>query len=777
MAKEKLILSFYGSHNAAAALYNSATGEYKVVEVERWLNVKNAGLTTYLPCKYPQIVFDEICDYLLSQTGRTDVDVLLTDYVQNITPKFLVKERIGFDHHTAHAATALYQSPYQECLIITFDGGGDGSFFNVYLGNRKTGIKLLDKFDHDLGFPYMVIGDHIKDIKKEALNIGNLVYAGKLMGLASYGKVHDEWLPYFDEFYDKFHYKGSSYIGGAEAKYNALTTLFKKLGVEDFDIETTRFEGQFAWDIVATSQRSFEDQFFKYAQKYLDMYPDLPLAISGGCALNVLLNAKLLKLKNGKVFVPPNVNDCGIAVGGLLWYVNPDIQVDLTYSGLPILDKNEFGAYIQNYNLNVYDDVTLEELATYLADGNIVGMIQGNSEHGSRALGNRSIICNPVGDMKDVLNRKVKHREWYRPFAPIVRLEDTTKYFEWEEGVESRHMTFVATVKEEWRKKLPAITHEDNTARLQTVTKSQNELIYNLIGEFEKIAGHGVILNTSFNVDGKPILTRLSDAFKILNDTELDAIYYDGKLVCKSSNDKFGKIRDKKNPKKNLSDDTTLYVLSFKEGKEDIDNDIQVIKSLLENEKNLVVLLPSENLKYYKASIDTDGVKYFPITSRHHFYDQRLEKALNIRSKSTLDYSKYIRLLWCKDVLKENFFNTNYHLFINLDQIKASDINVQNVELLKQVVKNDEFVFLTSKKKLDVSFSEEYVKEKFKSEKIKQYPISEMFGGNVDNLGWFFLTYEGTLLWHVGMEKIGNENDYLLLTAVEHSYRYKLFDT
>lgn len=96
----------------------------------------------------------------------------------------------------------------------------------------------------------------------------------------------------------------------------------------------------------------------------------------------------------------------------------------------------------------------------YIADGNIVGMIQGNSEHGSRALGNRSILCNPVGNMKDILNNKVKHREWYRPFAPIVRLEDAPKYFEWDDGVESRHMVYVANVKEEWRSKLPAITHQ-----------------------------------------------------------------------------------------------------------------------------------------------------------------------------------------------------------------------------------------------------------------------------------------------------------------------------
>ena len=134
--------------------------------------------------------------------------------------------------------------------------------------------------------------------------------------------------------------------------------------------------------------------------------------------------------------------------------------------------------------------------------------------------------------MKDVLNKKVKHREWYRPFAPIVRLEDVNKYFHYDYNVESRHMTFVAEVRDEYKETLPAITHEDGTARLQTVTL-QNELIYDLITAFEKHAGHAVVLNTSFNVNGKPILTRLADAFDILDNSELDAVYYEGNLIFK----------------------------------------------------------------------------------------------------------------------------------------------------------------------------------------------------------------------------------------------------
>jgi carbamoyltransferase len=133
--------------------------------------------------------------------------------------------------------------------------------------------------------------------------------------------------------------------------------------------------------------------------------------------------------------------------------------------------------------------------------------------------------------MKDVLNEKVKHREWYRPFAPVVRLEDVSKYFEWEG--ESRWMSFCPAVREEWREKLSAITHVDGTARVQTVTREQNEWLYDLLTEFEKQNGVGVLLNTSFNLDGRPILSTIKDAFKILQDTQMDCLILENYYIKK----------------------------------------------------------------------------------------------------------------------------------------------------------------------------------------------------------------------------------------------------
>jgi carbamoyltransferase len=777
--KDKLVISAYGSHNAAIAMFYK--GEYRVIEVERWLNSKNIGLTNYMPSKHPQIVFDEITEFLLSQTDRSDADVLITGYLgKNITPKFHVKQTMGCDHHTAHAAAAFYQSPYKEALVFTFDGGGDNGYFNVYTADRKGGIKLVDKFNQDLGFPYMVICDHLKDIKKEALSIGNLVYAGKVMGLCSYGNIRDEWVPHFDEFYSVFNYVGNALIGGAEARHDAVTKLFKAIGAEDFDIEHSRYDGQFAYDIAATSQKSFENQFFKYAQKYLDMYPNLPVAMAGGCALNVLLNSKLLKLRNNQLFVPPNVSDCGIAAGALLWHLAPEGQVDLTYSGTPILDKNQFGTYVQEHDLEVYENVTVEELAQYLASGHIVGMIQGNSEHGSRALGNRSILCAPGEGMKDTLNHKVKHREWYRPFAPICRLEDTPKYFEFDEGVESRHMVFVANVREEWRTTLPAITHQDNTARLQTVTKSQNPLIYDLITEFEKHAGYGVILNTSFNVDGKPILSRLSDAFKMLRDTQLDAVYYEGKLILRTNNKSFKQQKQVEESTK-LTDDTSVYVMSFKDHENDIKADIEIIKSLAKNDHKIVLIVANSHINHYKAELpESDKFKYYPILKlKHHFYEPQLKARFGFDTSSTIEYAKIARLLWCKDIIKENLFNTNYHLFVNLDELAHNQYSysiTRDVDLLSQFAKNDDYVVITSKTENTSIFDADYIKKK-KNIEVNHFPTSALFCGNWENTRWMLENYEGMLLHYMNNGRIGKESDYILMSAVENMHRYKFLDS
>jgi carbamoyltransferase len=204
----------------------------------------------------------------------------------------------------------------------------------------------------------------------------------------------------------------------------------------------------------------------------------------------------------------------------ILNHIKPESAIDITYSGIPILDENTLMTYFED---NKSEKLEMKNLVKDLNEGKIVGVVRDNSEHGPRALGNRSILCNPTfPDMKDILNSKVKNREWYRPFAPVCRLEDVSKYFDFEG--ESRWMSFCPTVKKEWRNKLVSITHVDNTARVQTVTKDQNPWLYDLLTEFEKVSGVGVLLNTSFNVNGKPILSRYSDAINVYKNTKMDCL-------------------------------------------------------------------------------------------------------------------------------------------------------------------------------------------------------------------------------------------------------------
>ncbi len=231
----------------------------------------------------------------------------------------------------------------------------------------------------------------------------------------------------------------------------------------------------------------------------------MPICLAGGCALNIILNTRIKNEFKRDVFIGPSPNDCGIASGLMLNFLKPEKPIDLTYKGVPLLDRDSLSIYLnespkpvkkiiyENEDIENYDDtilISINKVVDDLEKGLIIGLIQNNSEHGPRALGNRSIICNPmISDMKEILNKKVKNREWYRPFAPVVRLEDVNKYFEFNE--ESRWMSFCPKVKKEWREKLLAVTHVDNTARVQTVTKEQNKFLYNLLTKFEEKTGTG----------------------------------------------------------------------------------------------------------------------------------------------------------------------------------------------------------------------------------------------------------------------------------------------
>ncbi len=768
--KEELIIAAYGSHNAAVAMFYK--GNYTVIEVERWLSKKNAGLINYLPSAYPKIIFDEITDFLLAKTDRKDVDVYLTNYndLNKLKPKFQFKKHINFDHHEAHAATGFYQSPYDEAITFTFDGGGDLGFFNVYKTSRREGIKLLEKFNQDLGFAYMILANYISDIRKDPLNIGNLVYAGKLMGLCSYGDVRQEWIPAFTEFYETFNYFGDSYIGGLEASRDALPKLMKAIGVEDFDFDNSRFEGQFSWDLAATTQYVFEEQFLKFAKPYFDKYPDMPVTLSGGCALNVILNARLLDMRNGKVFVPPNPNDCGVAAGGLLLYIKPEHQVDLTYAGTPILDEHMFSSYIENGNYTLVENVSVNNLARFIANGNIVGVINGDSEHGPRALGNRSILCNPVGDMKDVLNKKVKDREWYRPFAPLVRLEDAGKYFDFPEGAQSRHMTFVAKVKSEWREVIPAVTHEDGTGRIQTVTRNQNPFIYDLLTKFSEISNHSVLLNTSFNVNGKPILTRLSEALQLLTNTKMDAVYYNETLIFrKGEEEKYTREIVSENIKP-LDDSTSTYLLVFPKSANELTTEyLPKLKEFQASLDKLIIICDEKYSQQIRRVLgENENLVYHPITQNMLYYHEMLMSKVDGLKLDARDFKDYVKLLWIKPIMHKNYHRTLNHLFVDVDKLISDSNIIKTIKMLTKLANDDGKLIVTGHQHKSA------ITKRVSGTIENETPDLKLVWGNLEQIEWLSVNFEGHLLALMREGIVGKDVDYIALTYNNNIDKFKV---
>jgi carbamoyltransferase len=537
-------IAFYGSHNASIVIEDG--GEILLVlEFERFLNYKNSGIAQYKCPKHSDLLFiaEQTINYGMKKFNIKKFDTCIflnTDVSMNnnyyqLADLIPAHRYISTNHHESHAASTFYQSPYEEALTFSFDGGGNDGKFNIYHCTRNNGPILIDQImnptmvednvHYDLGFPYMVIGHFLGDINQIDLSDGNLTYPGKIMGYSSYGKVINEWVEPFIEFY-KSDPNGLNY-------QEKLNVLGDKINVV-FDV-SNRIVGDTAYNLAATSQFVFEECFLEIARPYILNYNNLPVCITGGCGLNILLNTRLVNEFNNDIFIAPNPNDCGLALGMILNYIKPKKAIDVTYSGTELLDIDLLIDYVQNQPFNfISKSLNVDELVDDIINGKIIGCARGKSEHGPRALGNRSIICNPTfANMKDILNKKVKNREWYRPFAPVVRLEDVETYFEW--STETRWMSFCPFVKKAWREKLAAITHVDGTARVQTVTYEQNPWLYELITKFKEKTGIGVLLNTSFNVDGKPILSTIKDAFTILEKTQMDCLVIEDFYIKKQN--------------------------------------------------------------------------------------------------------------------------------------------------------------------------------------------------------------------------------------------------
>ena len=442
------------------------------------------------------------------------------------------------EHHMSHAAHAFYTSPFEESAILTIDGVGEWS--TTSFGSAKNNSITLTndiRWPHSLGLFYSAF----------TYFLGFKVNEGeyKLMGLSSYGtpKYYDLILDNLIDVKDD----GSIHLN---MKYFAFThdkVMTNKKFSELFDIlPKTQDEKtlQIHFDIGASAQKVLEDIILKMVNHVYEKTKMKNLCIGGGVALNGVVNYKILKESLfDNIHIPPSPGDAGSAVGvaQYLYYIyhknskniskdNVDLINENVYVG-PSFSDTEITQFLDSKNI-CYESFDRESLlkktAQLIADGKIVGWYQGKMEWGPRALGNRSILADPRReDMKDILNAKIKHRESFRPFAPSVLEEYASDYFDID--ITSPYMLMVAPVKRP--KEIPAVTHVDGTGRLQTVSKKSNPLYYDLINEFYKITKVPVIINTSMNVMGEPIVNTPEQAYQMIVKTDMDYLIMGNTLI------------------------------------------------------------------------------------------------------------------------------------------------------------------------------------------------------------------------------------------------------
>jgi len=443
------------------------------------------------------------------------------------------------EHHLSHAAHAFFTSPFKESAILTVDGVGEWT--TTSFGSAKNNsIKLTNdiRWPHSLGLFYSAF----------TYFLGFQVNEGeyKLMGLSSYGtpKYYDIIMNNLVDVKDD----GSIHLN---MKYFAFTydkVMTNKKFSELFGIlpklkdEKTL---QIHFDIGASAQKVLEDILLKMVNHVHKTTGKNNLCMGGGVALNGVANYKILKdgpFEN--VHIPPSPGDAGSAVGcaQYLYYVHKKNKRIIEDEYTKIKENVYVGPSFTNDEIKTFLDLNsipyqlleknelLQKTAKLISEGNIVGWYQGKMEWGPRALGNRSILADPrKSEMKDILNKKIKHRESFRPFAPSILEEHASNYFEINKS--SPYMLMVVKVKQP--EKIPAVTHVDGTARLQTVSKNSNLLYYELITEFFKITGVPVIINTSMNVMGEPIVNTPQQAYQMIVKTDMDYIIMGNCLVSK----------------------------------------------------------------------------------------------------------------------------------------------------------------------------------------------------------------------------------------------------
>ena len=486
----------------------------------------------------------------------------LINHLKSHDDNFRSENKLYFsEHHLSHAASAFYPSPFEKAIILTADGVGEWATTTVAIGNgNKLEIKKEIHFPHSLGLLYSAFTYYL----------GFKVNSGeyKVMGLAPYGD------PKYSEIIKRniidikpdgtFRLDQSyfDYATGLKMTNSKFNSLFEH---KERDSKTEELT-QFHMEIAASVQQVTEEIILKLAKSLRQEYKIKNLCLAGGVALNCVANGKILKEKIfDNIWVQPAAGDAGGALGASLifWHshlnkertINIDDDMKGSFLG-PEYSQNQIEKELQEagakFKVLNYQDL-IDKTVDLLIDNAAIGWFQGRMEFGPRALGGRSILGDPRSEkMQKNLNLKVKYRESFRPFAPAILREDLSEWFDL--NIDSPYMLFVADInfnkKIEMtndekklfgieklnvkRSKIPAVTHVDYSSRIQTVTKNINKRFYDLIFKFKEKTKCPVLINTSFNVRGEPIVNTPKEAFNCFMGTNLDYLVIGNCILDKS---------------------------------------------------------------------------------------------------------------------------------------------------------------------------------------------------------------------------------------------------
>ncbi|MDB3888593.1 carbamoyltransferase [Candidatus Pelagibacter sp.] len=467
------------------------------------------------------------------------------------------------DHHLSHAASAFFPSPFEEAVVLTADGVGEWATTTVAVGKSNTlEVKKEIHFPHSLGLLYSAF-TYYTGFK---VNSGEY----KLMGLAPYGfPIYEDKVKQLVDIKEdgtfRLNQKYFNYATGLTMTNNYFHNLF---GQKPRNSKNERLT-QFHMDIASSIQKVTEEIMIKLAKSIRKEYGIKNLCLAGGVALNCVANGKILQEKIfDNIWIQPAAGDAGGSLGAALalWHidqgkertVNSNDDMDGSYLG-PNFTQDQIEKELKSIGAN-YKTVSYENLinqtSDYLSKEKAIGWFQGRMEFGPRALGGRSILGDPRSNkMQKNLNLKVKYRESFRPFAPSVLREDLSNWFDM--NVDSPYMLLVANINQDKKiemtdeqknlfgidklnikkSEIPAVTHVDYSARIQTVSKKTNKPYYDLIVKFKEKTGCPVIVNTSFNVRGEPIVNTPSDAFNCFMGTELDYLVIGNCILDKNNQD------------------------------------------------------------------------------------------------------------------------------------------------------------------------------------------------------------------------------------------------